>query len=120
MADPSQMPASATPAPGADAGDGSDADSSALFVIEITALQDGTFSVEMESGSQEEGEESGDGSGGEGSESSEPGAQTAQSWSDALQIANEMYEQQAGGDDQSKQAGFDQVFGKGAGAAAGQ
>jgi hypothetical protein len=104
----------------ADAGDGTDSDATALLVIEITCLRDGTFSVEAETGAQEEGEEGGEASGADdGSEASE-GAQPAKTFSEAMDIANQMYESASGDNGASKQAGFDQVFGKGAGAAAGQ
>lgn len=96
---------------GAASDPGSDADAQAVFVIEISAMPDGTFSVELESGQQEEAEESG---GGDGSED-DSGAQTAKSWSDAMEIANQLYEQASGDDGASKAAGFNSVFSGSAG-----
>jgi hypothetical protein len=80
----------ATPAP---TGEGD-----VLYTIEISALADGTFTVEKETPGQEGAED-------QGGEAQGAAPQTAQSFADAMEIANAL--SQEGGDDS-----FNSGFGK--------
>jgi hypothetical protein len=73
------------------------------YTIEITALQDGSFTVQLETGTAEEGEESGQtGMPGEQEGATEDqGAQPAASFSEAMDMANTLYQSQEGNDQQS-------------------
>ena len=62
------------------------------YEICIECMEDGTFGVYKESGAAE-------GMEGQGAQEPEGVKQTAQSWSEAMDRANQLYEQEAGGGD---------------------
>lgn len=69
-----------------------------LYTIEISAMKDGTFQVEMDTGAQEAAEES----------MGDAKPQTASSFSGAMEIANQLSQSADSGDDS-----FNAGFGKG-------